>query len=359
MRLLYVLRGCLVNAVYDIVIPQSYYGSPLALEGCYYNLRESDYIHWDQPWWLPGINDNATVLGQTYFAAGAYTIDKIWGMLAVFFNKNMLTDYGINIDLYQKVREGKWTLDDLFALAEMIETEGKYSLVADIHGVRAMLYGCDIPITKKDENDGISIVYYTEKLSSVYDRLYNGLNGTTYATTMANDGLTKDAFVKGDVLFLVTYVGRMANDDMRNAEFEYGVIPVPKYTEGQQAYISSNVRWEMMSVMSNAETERACIILEALNYASYNYVIPAFWESGLQKRYSRDPETIEMLNMIRNTVQFDFVEIFSGEFKSMHDRLPNMLVKKDAMGVSSWWQQNSVVYSNALSNLFTQYKAME
>ena len=63
---------------FDLVLPQARYGVPLGLEGLYYNFSESDAIRWDEAWYYHNINDNCTIMEQTYYLASAFLIDKIY-----------------------------------------------------------------------------------------------------------------------------------------------------------------------------------------------------------------------------------------------------------------------------------------
>lgn len=62
----------------------------------------------------------------------------------------------------------------------------------------------------------------------------------------------------------------------------------------------------MMVPITVASPERTSIIIEALNAETYKQVLPAYFDTALKNRYSRDQESGEMLDLLMSCRVFDF-----------------------------------------------------
>ena len=56
--------------------------------------------------------------------------------------------------------------------------------------------------------------------------------------------------------------------------------------------------------------EYTSIILEALNAETYKQVVPAYYDTSLKVKYSRDDETGEVLDLLMDNRMFDFGYIY-------------------------------------------------
>ena len=72
---------------YDAVVAQCYYMLPLASEGHLRNLNDSEYFHFDMPWYNDNINKNGIINGKLYGASGSYIMSQISYAMGMFFNK--------------------------------------------------------------------------------------------------------------------------------------------------------------------------------------------------------------------------------------------------------------------------------
>lgn len=82
---------------------------------------------------------------------------------------------------------------------------------------------------------------------------------------------------------------------------DYGIVPMPKYSE-DQAYVSPIAVWtHFMTVpVTNTELDETSIILDAMSYLSYRDIVPKYYDVVLQLKHIRDDETSEMLDIIRD-----------------------------------------------------------
>ena len=100
---------------------------------------------------------------------------------------------------------------------------------------------------------------------------------------------------------------------MRSYEFDYGLLPIPKYDESQDRYYhDGNIgNTRLMAIPKTCrDLEREGILLEAFAYESYRSVLPWYYEVLMTKKNVRDEESGLMLELIYNTRAFDFAYVY-------------------------------------------------
>ena len=124
---------------------------------------------------------------------------------------------------------------------------------------------------------------------------------TIYGDQMAR----KDCY-----LFLVGGLG----DSFRSFDYEYGVLPVPKYSEDQEYYVHDASLGNSPTTavpVTASDPGTVSLILEAMAYDSYYNVLPVFYGNYLNSKLARDEESVEMLKIIHDTVYYDIGALFN------------------------------------------------
>ena len=109
-------------------------------------------------------------------------------------------------------------------------------------------------------------------------------------------------------------------------ETDFGILPLPKYDEAQEDYITFvNPAGSCLTVpITVASVERSGIVLEAMASESYRYLTPAYYNTALQQKYTRDNESAEMLDLLLQNRVYDLAMIYSwgninAEYRSLAD----------------------------------------
>ena len=147
-------------------------------------------------------------------------------------------------------------------------------------------------------------------------------------------------------VFGLTYqieVSTMPEDHMGDVkDWDYGVLPYPKYSETQDHYYSRVVdAWLHVVPKSCSDIDRASVILEALASGSSQYVFPAYYEKVLKYQIMRNPQDIEMLELIRAHRTFDLADVTWA--KEIRMDLVSKVFMDRTMAVSAYG--NSMVYT--------------
>jgi hypothetical protein len=87
---------------------------------------------------------------------------------------------------------------------------------------------------------------------------------------------------------------------LRDTELNYGILPLPKYDEAQDAYYTPVGSWDAAFVCLpryTEEEERTSTIIERTAYISSRIVTPAYYQRTLEGKYIRDEESYDMVTI--------------------------------------------------------------
>jgi hypothetical protein len=104
----------------------------------------------------------------------------------------------------------------------------------------------------------------------------------------------------------------MSLTHFRELEDEFGILPYPKWDEGQENYITmSDGHHEAMAVPKTAgNLEAIGVVTEALCAESYKILVPAYYDVALKVKSTRDEQSIAMMDLIVNARVFDFGYVY-------------------------------------------------
>ena len=153
-------------------------------------------------------------------------------------------------------------------------------------------------------------------------------------------------FRNGHSLFMVGALQEMVQ--LRDMPDDFGVVPFPKYTEDQAQYYTRIIGgFPFVVPATNPRPEIAGAILEAMACETRNTVIPAYYESSLQTKYSRDPDTIEMLDLIMENRVYDLGDtIWFSPIRQDYTALWNT----NSNTFASLTEQNAHIYSQIIED---------
>ena len=319
---------------FDLLFANAYDVAPQGLEGIYVDLAKFPHIDYKMPWWPDTIMKDVTINGKTYFVTGDITPSVLGFMNCIFFNKKIAADYDIS-GLYDLVFSGKWTFDKYAEAAKNVykDINGNGEVDKDdLFGVTTSDYydvyfsAFEIPITITNPDGSLSLSL-GEKFYEAYTRLREfSMNKSSLPQAISNEGETVNYendvkfFANGQILFFGGLV--RFSDYFRSMADDYGILTVPKWDENQADYhTTSHANYSLVSVPVTVPTERYDMVgavMEALASEGYRTTTPAYFDSTLKNKYSRDEETLKVLDILRNGLEFQPVMIY---YKSMGDIL--------------------------------------
>jgi len=136
-------------------------------------------------------------------------------------------------------------------------------------------------------------------------------------------------------------------------EQNYGILPIPKYNEAQEDYLSFvNAAGSLCYLPSNlVDVEQVGMILEALGAAAYDIITPSLYETITKTKNVRDQESADMVNLIVRNRIFDpyYMNLLSD-----YSVLQNMLGSK-SQSVASTLESRRKGCEKALEKLVDAY----
>ena len=318
--------------LYDAAMPFMPGCATLAQEGLLYDLTGfGQYIHLDAPWWDQSANSGLSIGHHLYFTTGDISIMQKIVSCAVTFNKTMYEDsiadtYG---DLYQLVRENKWTLDTMYAMSKMVtaDTDGEAGMTAaDTFGLsasngdaRGFYIGSGQSLIRKDENDlpvlylgsnEISVTTAQKILSLMAEGDQWLLNCQSYQGQVPDIWvLSLQIFGENRSLFRTTAFSAIKKLRAYTDASDFGIVPMPMVVEGQDHYYTPancDLAYGICIPVSVTNPEFSAFMIEEMCCSAKNTVTPAYYEVTLKHRDSKDAESEEMLDQyIFNNVVYD------------------------------------------------------
>ncbi|MCL2815146.1 MAG: hypothetical protein FWD23_11155 [Oscillospiraceae bacterium] len=319
---------------FDLLFANAYDVAAHGLEGIYLNLAQFPYIDYDMPWWPDTIMKDVTINGKTYFVTGDITPSVLGYMNCIFFNKNIAADYEIS-GLYDLVLSGKWTFDAYSKAAKglykdlngngIVDEEDQFGVTtSDYYDVYFSAF--EIPITITNPDGSLSLAL-GEKFYSAYEKLRDfSMSEDGLPQAISNKGETVNYgndvqfFTQGKILFFGGLV-RFSNY-FRSMENDYGILTVPKWDENQKDYhTTSHANYSLVSVpvtIPDSRRDMIGVVMEALASEGYRTTTPAYFDSTLKNKYSRDEESLKVLDILKKGLEFQPVMIY---YKNMGDIL--------------------------------------
>ena len=157
--------------------------------------------------------------------------------------------------------------------------------------------------------NGIPRVSQSEVLYDAFSRCvdYLKLDGAMldtfkeFGTAESSRYEGRELFKQGQGLFVCT--GTSSLTTLGDMEDDYGIVPFPKWTEDQDRYYAMfDVDIICVPLACSQDLERVCVIKEALAVESLTITHPAYYENALKNRYLRDEKSLEMLEIITNSI---------------------------------------------------------
>ncbi len=295
----------------------------MAAEGGLVDLNTIPYMDLSKPWYDQNSIEQLQINGKNFAVAGDMLIMDDDATLGVLFNKQMAEDYKLD-DLYQLVKDGKWTIDIMTkyaaeAAADLnnngkMDFEDQYGLASQPSNTYATLIGFGVQSVTRSNGDEFEFNVQTEKFVDALTKslkMNRNYDFTLHESKISgvNDiygDVIDPAFTSGRVLF--NYASLVRVSHFRSMEIDFGIIPQPKFDEDQDNYyatVSLACADSIVVPSSATNLERTGAIIEALSAEGYYCMKDAYYDNVLKAKGARDEESSEMLDIIFENRVFD------------------------------------------------------
>ena len=299
------------TASFDLLTACGYTTSKLSMNNYIMDMTKVPYIDLEASWWDQVANKDLKVLDQLFYTTGDITISDNDATYCVMFNKNLITQYGME-NPYEMVENGTWTVDKFIEMASSVSSDLNGDGIFDTNDRYGVLVwddtmmgvvNCSGEKCATVNSEGlIEMSLNTEKTINILDKFYSFAQNKNivYAYQRANwtDSLLVTMFSGDQSLFLTQLIQLVPK--MREMDSDFGILPYFKYDEAQANYYTTIGSWHSVFFCipnGQQDVERTGIITEVLASESYD-LTEAYYDKTLKGKTTRDEESSAMLDII-------------------------------------------------------------
>ena len=288
-----------------------------------------------KPWWDSAATEQYNFKGIQAAVSGAFSLYNYSTRHCYVFNEDIMNAVAPEVNLFDEVREGTWTVDRMYELGALavLDLNGDGTMTAgdDQYGIvssvtrhySALLAGANVKYIDRDDEGALYFaIPGSEFAVSVVSKLVQLNTGNDIYTSGTNDiggGAESSIFYNNRALFIAAYVGEAAR--MRDIEFNIGIVPSPKYTAEQEQYYSlveGGAQTVLPKTLGTDARHKTAVLLDAFGYYSFVESIPAYIDQVLMTKVARNEDSSEMMEIVFDTSFYDLgTGVWSADTKNM------------------------------------------
>ena len=316
---------------YDIVVIGLNGGQEtLTQDGMLFDLNTVPNIDLTQRWWDQRAVEQLSITNRLFATSSDLTIRDKDATIILTFSHTLLQNYGLP-NLYELVREGKWTLDKMFDMAKaatvdlngdgVINDFDQIGLITQTKHAMYLYNAAGEAISRLGEDKLPMVTMYnpravevTELIRQVHERPHTiNADGGGLAGNYPDvwDDFQVVMFSENRGLFYHAGMNRVTL--LRTMESDFGIIPPPKFNEDQANYHVTVDAWCTSAVsipVTVPDPATTGLILEALTFESRYTLLPAYYDVNLKTKFARDEESGEMINLILENRFYDLGDVY-------------------------------------------------
>lgn len=299
---------------YDVVVHDLFPMASMSVGGYFMNVRDGKYFDFTQDYWYDDYMSDLAFGSQqeNYLLAGDFFLDIIRSAHAMYVNKDLFKErYESADELYEHVNNMTWTqevfqsyIKDFY---QDVNGDGKpddgdiygYGYVGKWDSAFPWISSSNIQHLSYESDGAPYFDFNNERSVKLLERL-NDIFYDTSAHDYVGVDTNTNAFMSGTVLF-GGYQRIASFEVFRDMEYEIGILPYPMFDEAQGKYVTSTHDITNIGIIPTtcSKMDTVSAVLEVLARETYNTVMPAYYETALKVKYSRDDQSSQMLDIVR------------------------------------------------------------
>ena len=290
------------NINYDLALPRALMAQNVVAKGLLYDMSNRDYIDFSNPYYNMDSVETFTAKGHTFFIDGDFSKLNKELSFVLFFNKKLLGGQQATADLYDKVRNGKWTWGELVILCTTVYKDDGDGIYGDddilginkTHFTDRLYYCFGIKQVDSDKSTGDwNLTFNDSKMDEIVE-IISSANDSNWTCNRYTGGWNAYDFeyILENMLFLNSTVREYHTENCK----DIGVVPFPMLNEAQGRYYvptSSQMATLMCIPKSTQDRNMSDYFVDVLSWTGNEYVINAYIEQ-MSDKFESEVE-IEML----------------------------------------------------------------
>ena len=338
------------------------------MQDWYLNAREIPYLNFEQPWYPSEVTKELTYKDVTFIFISDYSIASMDMTDCLFWNRDLAEEYGLE-DIYEVVKEGKWTKDKMeemcLGVYQDVNGDGtrddgdRYGIALDFKGDPSTItFSFGHRVLQRQDDGTFKDVFYDEALVAQVEWMYNLTHNEEAVNCQDKWNHGYNMFMLGNTLIGYARIN-MVSWGMRESDIDYAIIPRPMYDENQEKYLSTlaGSADAMVFLKTLGDREFAGIILEALAAESYRTCVTAYYDNVLSYKLVRDEGNMDMIELIMDGRMYDFGYVY-GAFES-HGGGASFWINDIVKGngdLTSYYQKRKSNWENYMATVLSKFE---
>ena len=273
---------------YHIAMPRMLEAQQIVAANSIFNLADREYIDLDRSYYNQVAREAYSVYDKTLFVAGDFNFLDEHTSYLIYYNVAMTEGMDSFPDLYQKVVEGKWTIEEMKNVAKLVSnnTGAADWTDDDTYGYgttnmsRFFQYSGIQQVRVNDETGAYEITLNDSRVGTLIDSILE-VTASTWARTSWTGGYggLENAFAEGRLLFYDEVVEKLGHFT-QTEDFRLGILPTPKLSDSQESYYTPCTYQAVLMCIpkSTPDREMSEYFFEILSYTGQKYLMKAYMD---------------------------------------------------------------------------------
>ena len=327
---------------YDLIVVHNRVVLNFATKGYLANLNKVEYINFENDCWDLDVNEQFTYGNKLYYTTNKFLLQDKHRTWINWYNRSLANELKVG-RLEDEVFAGTWTIDRLIEIAKtcssntdgvegMTSTDTWGFVSSDPFTFGVLAYGVGFRLSNIGADGYPQLIGATDQMLSALDKVFELSADQTisffseYRPTADENvaGLGSSVFNEGRAVVMGHCLSYL--DNLGKIDFEYGVLPNPKYNEAQEEYISvPNIGNGYLFAIPTTvnDIDKAGFGLEALSEESVDTSYREYIETRCKLQDSYDEDMAKCLTIIFDGISYDvaMIDDLGGLGKLMHTQL--------------------------------------
>ena len=341
------------------------------LNGVCIDLEKLTYMATEKSWWNTYLIDSFEIGGKKMVFSGDFSqriMDYSW---CIMVNKKMAAENGFGDEIYSTVHEGKWTFEKLKQNCINVTTDSSgdgvldhldtWGFLSSKNVATALMTSSGIKTVEHDSKGNLKFnlnnATSIEKLEEIWKFSADSSFQLKAQSIVSGNDIYKEStkiFNEGRALYNASVMKNVMNN-ASNVKDGYALVPMPKYNEDQENYIStfqahSSGTYIVPRTVTNKDFVSA--VLEYMCYCSTDTVRTAYYDTVLQGRAAKDPESVKMLDLIFATATTDLgLHLGVASLRDLVDKILNSnanIIASEISGIAEKATTELYKYENSV-----------
>lgn len=298
---------------FNVAFMATFQAATAVFSGLTLDINDYLYIDLTEDWWDQASVEQLSIGGKTYMVAGEVLYSDKECIWMQFFMKDVIKEYGLE-NPYQLVDSGEWTMDKMIEMMDVASNDidgngimlnnDMFGLVTHDENYPALWIAGGEKLVKLTEEGEFELTWNSDRFNNVYTKLQTLMGNRENVAN--NMGYIVQSILSKGTLF-ANAVTSDIKGSLRNGEYDFGIIPLPKYDRDQKEYYTMVAAQADLMVIptTNIDPYKDSIVLEALAYYGKEIMLPAYYDKQITYRMLRDEDSGRMLDIIFGNRVYD------------------------------------------------------